>query len=100
VSDTVYLLTGFPRFLPRRLALGLLARSPQAQLKLLVQDKHREEAEAFRAELPEESRARLQLLLGDVAAMHLGLSTDELRELSATSPTGATWAPTRASWSG
>lgn len=78
----IHLVTGFPRFLPRRLALGLLAR-PEARVHLLTQEKHAEEARAFVDQAPPESRARLSVLTGDVASMHLGLSTSELRDLSA-----------------
>ncbi len=83
MSEPVYLVTGFPRYLPRQLAAGLLQRSPRAQLWLLVQEKHAGAAKVFEESLAPESRGRLRVLIGDVASMHLGLSTGELRELSA-----------------
>ena len=80
MSD-VSLVTGFPRYLPRRIAQGLLARADRS-VRLLVQDQHVAEARAFRDQLTEDEQKRLTVLSGDVASMHLGLSTGELRELS------------------
>jgi thioester reductase-like protein len=70
----MYLVTGFPKLLARRVAEALLARSPEARLTLLVQEHHSEEAKALLSD-------RCRALTGDVAAMHLGLSTSEYREL-------------------
>jgi len=70
----MYLVTGFPKLLARRMAESLLARAPEAQVALLVQEHHADEAKPLASE-------RLRVLIGDVAAMHLGLSTGEYREL-------------------
>jgi thioester reductase-like protein len=77
----IYLVTGFPRILPRRVALALLSQG-DAEVRLLVQEKHLEEASVLRDSLPDEPRHRLSLLTGDVASMHLGLSTGEWRALT------------------
>jgi len=66
--------TGFPRLLARRLAEALWPRGP---LTLLAQEQHAEEAVAFASTLRD-----ARVLVGDVAAMHLGLSTAEYRELA------------------
>jgi thioester reductase-like protein len=80
MTESIALVTGFPRYLPRRIATGLLDKG--RQVRLLVQDKHLDDAEAFHETLSEAQRQRMTLITGDVASMHLGLSTGELRELS------------------
>jgi thioester reductase-like protein len=70
----MYLVTGFPKLLARRMAESLLARAPDAQVALLVQEHHADEARPLLSD-------RLRVLVGDVAGMHLGLSTPEYREL-------------------
>ena len=69
------LVTGFPRLVARRTAEALARHGPVA---LLAQEKHAEAAEDFAATLHD-----ARVLTGDVASMHLGLSTAEYRELSA-----------------
>ncbi len=75
----MYLVTGFPKLLSRRMAQAILAETPDSQVALLAQEHHAEEAEAFAATLP---AGRARTLVGDVASMHLGLSTGEYRELA------------------
>jgi len=69
------LLTGFPRLVARRTAEALSRHGP---ITLLAQEKHAEAAESFASTLRD-----CRVLTGDVASMHLGLSTAEYRELSA-----------------
>ncbi|HTO96993.1 MAG TPA: SDR family oxidoreductase [Myxococcales bacterium] len=68
------LLTGFPRLLARRMAQALSLRGP---VTVLAQEKHAERAGSLAATLREG-----RMLIGDVASMHLGLSTAEYRELT------------------
>jgi thioester reductase-like protein len=68
------LVTGFPKLLARRMAEALWPRGP---VTLLAQEHHAEDAATFAATLRD-----ARVLTGDVAAMHLGLSTEEYRELS------------------
>jgi thioester reductase-like protein len=75
----MYLVTGFPKLVAKRMAKAILAGPPDSQVALLVQEKHTDEAEQFLEQLP---RGRARALTGDVASMHLGLSTDEYRELT------------------
>ena len=75
----MYLVTGFPKLLARRMAQAILAETPDSQVALLVQDKHAEDAKPFVERLPAQ---RARVLVGDVASMHLGLSTGESRELA------------------
>jgi thioester reductase-like protein len=74
----MYLVTGFPKLLSRRMAQSILAGTPDNQVTLLVLEKHADEARTFVGSLGERAR----MLVGDVASMHLGLSTDEYRELA------------------
>ena len=67
------LVTGFPKLLARRMALRLHASG--AQVTLLVQDKEAAAARDF-------AQGAMDVLVGDAAALHLGLSTSEYRELT------------------
>jgi len=73
------LVTGFPKLLARRLAQAILAHTPDSQVALLVQEKHLDEAQDFISALP---AGRARSLEGEIAAMHLGLSTSEYGELA------------------
>jgi thioester reductase-like protein len=68
------LVTGFPRLIARRMAEALWPRGP---VTVLAQERHAQDAAAFAANLRD-----ARVLTGDVAAMHLGLSTAEYRELA------------------
>ncbi len=80
------LVTGFPRLLARRLILAELQRTPErgppSRVALLCREAASAQAKEFAAALPEEQRARLQLLYGEVSHLHLGLSSAEYRALS------------------
>src|SRR5438874_5798788 len=73
----MYLVTGFPKLLAKRMAQSILAETPDNQVALLVQEKRADEARVFVGGL---ASGRARMLVGDVASMHLGLSTDEHRE--------------------
>ena len=75
------LVTGFPKLLARRLSLALLAR-PEGRVTVLSRAQDEAEATAFAEALPEAQRARFDVLVGDVADLHLGLATAEYRALS------------------
>ena len=75
----MYLITGFPKLLAKRMAQSILAGTPDNQVALLVQEKRADEARVFVGGL---AAGRARMLVGDVASMHLGLSTDEYRELA------------------
>jgi thioester reductase-like protein len=81
MSDPHYLITGFPKLLARRLAADLHAR-PKARLSLLSREQDAEEARAFAASLEPDGGDRVEILVGEVANLHLGLSTGEYRALS------------------
>ncbi|MGZ6123507.1 MAG: SDR family oxidoreductase [Myxococcales bacterium] len=68
------LVTGYPRLLACRMAQALSLRGP---VTVLTQEKHADRAGSFVATLREG-----RVLAGDVASMHLGLSTSEYREVT------------------
>ncbi len=78
----VVLVTGYPGFIGRQLVRRLAARlrGQEARLRLLVQPKH---AARARAELAELEAGAAEVLEGDVAQMHLGLSGAEYKRLAA-----------------
>ena len=81
MDAATYLVTGFPKFVARRVAEALVARDETSRLALLVQERHAEAAREFVQLLAPAAQARVQLLVGDVGNMHLGLSTPEYRAL-------------------
>lgn len=76
----VVLVTGFPRLVARLVVRELLAGSKTRVVKLLVRGKFRADAESFVREEPE--GARIELIEGDAAAIDLGLSGAEFRQLA------------------
>lgn len=76
------LVTGFPAFTARRVALGALEAHPGSTIFLLVRDKFRAAAEALVAALPPDRRALIELVEGDVCNMDLGLTGDDHRRLA------------------
>lgn len=80
-EETV-LVTGFPSFTAVRLTHKLLAADTSARVFLLARDKFARAAEELTAALPEKQRARVQVVVGDVCDMDLGLSGAEYRELA------------------
>ncbi len=71
----MYLVTGFPKLLSRRMAETILAKGSDNEVALLAQERHAEEANQF-------AQGRARVLVGDVASMHLGLSTAEYKDLA------------------
>lgn len=78
----VALVTGFPTsFLAVRVVEKLLSEEPALELRLVVQEKFLDRAQATLAEL-ESAEGRVKLLEGDAAAMDLGLSGREFVALA------------------
>ncbi len=75
----MYLVTGFPKLIARRMAEAIVARGADNEVALLVQERHADEAKPFLDSLPP---GRVRVLIGDVASMHLGLSTTEYRDVA------------------
>src|ERR1700722_2935859 len=80
--DDVVLLTGYPSLVARAVCTELLARDPKARVVALVRSKFLADARTSRDELPAERRKRLRFLEGDAAAIDLGLSGTEWKELA------------------
>ena len=82
MDGPLYLVTGYPKFIARRVAEAVLARDATARVAALVQERHQAEANQWLEQLGAAARPRLRVLIGDVGSMHLGLSTGEYRELT------------------
>ena len=82
-SETL-LITGFPGFHARKLALHLLAVEPEVSLVLLRRASDSERSAECLARLAPAERARVRELTGDPAALDFGLSGAEYLELAAT----------------
>lgn len=80
--EEVTLITGFPTFAARKMAEHILQAEPRTMLYLVVRSKFLQEAEAHIEQLPKAQRERVVMLEGDAAAMDLGLSGKELRQIA------------------
>lgn len=80
-APRVALVTGFPSPVARHLALGLATATPTSEVRLLVAPTQRTLAEQWLAGREPETSARLRLLIGDPAALHLGLASAEYEAL-------------------
>jgi thioester reductase-like protein len=78
----VVLLTGFPSFLARATCAEILRSDPEARIRAIVRAKFAEEAQAIVDAMADEDKARVSLVPGDAAAMDLGLSGAEWKELA------------------
>ena len=82
-SPGTYFLTGFPGFLGQRLLEHVAHADPQGRVFALVQPQRLKDAQRSVRRLQASGTpcARLELLTGDVADMHLGLSGEEYQRL-------------------
>ena len=80
--DEVVLLTGLPSFAARTTCEEIVRSSPKTLVFALIVPKFEAEARDFLDALPMEQRSRVQLVEGDAAAMDLGLSGAELKQLA------------------
>jgi thioester reductase-like protein len=79
--DEVTLITGFPAFRARKMLEHIVAQEPRTLVYAVVRQQFAREAEAALAALPKAQRERVVPLEGDAAAMDLGLSGAEYRQL-------------------
>jgi len=77
------LVTGFPRLRARKMVGHILAMEPETRICVVVLPKLIAEAAALVDSLDDELRARIEILEGDAAAIDLGLSGREYRQLAA-----------------
>lgn len=80
--DDVVLITGFPAFYARKMLETVLDAEPRTRVVLVVLERLAADATRDLAALPTEQRDRVVMLIGDAAAMDLGLSGAEYRELA------------------
>ncbi|MEZ4300956.1 MAG: SDR family oxidoreductase [Polyangiaceae bacterium] len=80
--ESVVLVTGFPSFLARRLVLHLVHEEPKTLVMAVVLPRLMVEARRVIDALDLQERERVVLLEGDAAAIDLGLSGSELRQLA------------------
>jgi thioester reductase-like protein len=80
--EEVYVVTGYPSFRAREMVECLVAEEPRALLYLIVRQKFAREAEEHLAQLDKKQRDRIVVWEGDAAAMDMGLSGKEYRELA------------------
>ena len=82
MAQEVVLITGYPSLQARRLLVQLLIHEPDTRVALVVLGKLLADAEASLAKLSDAQRARVELLEGDAAAIDMGLSGREFRQLA------------------
>jgi thioester reductase-like protein len=80
--DEVVLLTGLPSFGARTTCEEIVRTSPKTLVHALVRPKFATEARELLDALPIDQRSRVQLVEGDAAAMDLGLSGAEFKQLA------------------
>lgn len=80
--DDVILVTGYPSFYAKRMVEHVLRKEPRALVHVVVLKKFEAEARAELDALGPADRARVVPFEGDVAAMDLGLSGAEFRQLA------------------
>jgi thioester reductase-like protein len=80
--DDVVLITGFPAFYARKMLETVLDAEPRTRVVLVVLERLAADATGDLAALPTDQRERVVMLIGDAAAMDLGLSGGEYRELA------------------
>jgi thioester reductase-like protein len=73
-----YFVTGYPGFIGKRLVKQIAENDPGGRIYLLVQPKFLEQASGYVHQL---KGAPIELLMGDIVDMHLGLAGDEYRRL-------------------
>lgn len=77
----LHFLTGYPGFIGKSLLHELLHAERRARVAVLVQPRFEADARADLAQLQPRDAARVEILLGDVGDMHLGLSGAEYRSI-------------------
>ncbi len=81
--ENVVLLTGFPNFRAKKMLEHLVATEEKTLVYAVVRGKFESEAKAVLSALPKSQRERVVFISGDAAAMDLGLSGKEYREIAA-----------------
>ena len=77
-TQDTYFITGYPGFIGKRLVKHIAEQAPHGRIYLLVQTKFLKEATQYARGI---KGAPIEILTGDVADMHLGLSGEEYERL-------------------
>lgn len=80
--DEAVLVTGFPSFVATRLIRKILGDDGDARVFMLSREKFARAAQEFLGDLPESQRRRVEVVIGDVCDMDLGLAGGEYRALA------------------
>ncbi len=75
------LVTGYPGSICKNLVRAILENEPKSIIYFLVQEKFIEDAKKFVKRKSRQGYKNVNLLSGDIADMHLGLSADEVKNL-------------------
>lgn len=84
MSDKVYLITGVPGFLGKRLVKKLLTDDPSCEIYALVEERFKSKAEEFFdsvAESQKIKREQLHSVVGDITLENIGLNESDFDEL-------------------
>jgi thioester reductase-like protein len=76
------LVTGFPAFTAKRMVAKVLAADPSATIYMLTRNKFADDANEFLTTLPGTHSARVEIVIGDVCNMDLGLSGSEFQTMA------------------
>lgn len=79
-AETV-LVTGFPSYVAKRMVRKVVAADASVRVVMLARDKFQAAAHEFIAGLPPELGARVEIALGDICDMDLGLAGADYRTL-------------------
>jgi thioester reductase-like protein len=81
-SELVYLVTGYPGFVARKMVAHILSTEPTSFVYLVVLSRFVPEAAEALESLEGRARGRVAVLEGDAAAIDLGLSGREFRQVT------------------
>lgn len=76
------LVSGYPGFIGKVLVRRLLLAEPDSTVYLLVQGQFVDDARKYIRSLRRQKLENVNILSGDIASMHLGLSADEIKQVS------------------
>lgn len=76
------LVTGYPGFIGKELVRKLIKAEPESTFYLLVQNKFVDGAKKYIRSFRRRKLEKINVLSGDIASMHLGLSAEELKRVA------------------
>jgi thioester reductase-like protein len=82
VQNRQILVTGYPGFIGKELVRKLIKAEPDSTFYLLVQSKFVDDAKKYIRSFRRQKLDKVNILSGDIASMHLGLSAGELKHVA------------------